>query len=118
MTINVLKTEFVKADPIQIKYRDYKNYCSSNFNEELNDKLKRDSSSLTDYNKFQSILCEVLDKHAPQKKKYLRANNSSFMTKELRKMIMNRSRSNFFFFKTKQLKIGKNIVDFVMIVSS
>ena len=104
MTLTVLKTEFVKADPIQIKYRDYKNYCSSNFNKELKEKLNRDCTSLTDYNKFQSILCEVLDKHAPQKKKYLRANNSSFMTKELRKMIMNRSRCKNIFFKNKTVE--------------
>ena len=33
MTVAVLKTEFVKSDPIQINYRDYKNYNSVNFSE-------------------------------------------------------------------------------------
>ena len=41
----------------------------------------------------------LLNKHAPLKKKYLRANDSPFMTKPLRKLIMNRSRS-----KNKYLK--------------
>ena len=108
MTITVLKTEFVKADPIQIKYRDYKNYSSLNFNEELKAKLNSDNNSYSDYNKFQTILCEVLEKHAPQKKKYVRANNSSFMTKELRKMIMNRSRYKNKFFKNKTVENWEN----------
>ena len=34
----------------------------------------------------------LLNKHAPLKKKYLRANDSPFMIKPLRKLIMNRSR--------------------------
>ena len=46
-------------------------------------------------------MCEVLDKHAPLKKKTLKANNSPFMTKQLRKMIMNRSRCKNKHFKNK-----------------
>ena len=42
---------------------------------------------------FSKILREVLNKRAPVKGKYLRANDSPFMTKHLRKLIMNRSRS-------------------------
>ena len=34
----------------------------------------------------------VLDKHAPMKKKYLRANHANFITKQLRKAIMRRSK--------------------------
>ena len=35
---------------------------------------------------------EVLNKHAPLKKKFIRANNASYMTKNLRKAIMKRSK--------------------------
>ncbi len=104
MTISALKTEFVKADPIQVSYRDYKNYNSSSFNKELRYKLNSDPTSSTDYNTFQTILCQVLDKHAPVKKKCLRANNSPFMTKQLRKMIMNRSRYKNMYFKNKTVE--------------
>ena len=104
MTITVLKTDFVKADPIKISYRDYKNYNSFNFKEELKYKLNSDNTSSIDYNKFQTILCEVLDKHAPLKKRCLRANNSPFMTKQLRKMIMNRSRCKNTYFKNKTVE--------------
>ena len=31
MTVTVLKSKFVKSDPLQIKYRDYKNYNPANF---------------------------------------------------------------------------------------
>ena len=56
------------------------------------------------YNDFQNTLYKVLDKHAPVKKKYLRANDSPFMTNHLRKMIMNRYRSKNTYFKNKTVE--------------
>ena len=44
------------------------------------------------YNKFKSLFDEVVEKHAPLKKKVLRDNQAPFMTKELSKEIMVRSR--------------------------
>ena len=41
---------------------------------------------------FTITVLSVLDKHAPIKRKYIRANNSAFMTKELRAAIMQRSK--------------------------
>ena len=64
-------------------------------------KLSSDKNSHVDYNRFQSSFCEVLNHHAPLKKKNIRANNSPFMTKPLRKMIMNRSRSKNAYLKNK-----------------
>ena len=104
MTVTVLKTEFVKADPIKINYRNYKNYNHLEFSNELLSELNNDVSSNNNYNNFQNILCNVLEKHAPLKKKYLRANNSPFMTKHLRKMIMNRSRCKNAYFKSKTIE--------------
>ena len=109
LTITVLKTEFVKADPIQINYRDYKNFNTSRFNEDLRNRLNTDESSNSNYNRFQNILREVLDNHAPMKKKYNRVNNSPFMTKQLRKMIMNRSRCKNTYFKNKTVENWENI---------
>ena len=101
MTTTILKTEFVKADPIQINYRNYKNYNPINFNEDLKQQLCDNNTTNKTYEDFHSILCQVLDKHAPIKSKCLRANNSPFMTKQLRKLIMNRSRCKNAFFKNK-----------------
>ena len=108
MTVTVLKTEFIKPDPIQINYRDYKKYNSLNFSRDLYNKLQCDVSASSNYDSFQDILGEVLDKHAPIKKKNLRANNSPFMTKQLRKMIMNRSRYKNKFFKNKSVENWEN----------
>ena len=41
---------------------------------------------------FTITVLSILDKHAPIKRKYIRANNSAFMTKELRAAIMQRSK--------------------------
>ena len=101
MTVTVLKTEFVKTDPVQINYRDYKKFNISIFNGDLRDKINSDVTSTSNYNRFQNIRREVLDNHAPLKKKYVRVNNSPFMTKSLWKMIMNRSRSKNKYFKNK-----------------
>ena len=45
-----------------------------------------------EYQHFLNIFIEVLNKHAPMKQKYLRANQERFMTKNLHKAIMKRSR--------------------------
>ena len=101
MTITVLKSEFIKSDHIQISYRDYKNYDPLTFGQELRNNLYSQTCYHNEYNEFQTCLREVLDKHAPIKKKYLRANDSPFMNKQLRKLIMNRSRYNNIYFKNK-----------------
>ena len=101
LPMSVLKTEFVKTDPIRINYRDYKKFNASIFQQNLEMKLSSDKNSHVDYSSFQNIFCEVLNHHAPLKKKTLRANNSPFMTKPLRKLIMNRSRSKNAYFKNK-----------------
>ena len=51
------------------------------------------------YDIFTSIFRKVLDKHAPLKIKKLRGNQAKFMTKELRKTVMDQSK-----FKNKYLK--------------
>ena len=44
------------------------------------------------YQHFLNIFIDILNKHAPMKQKYLRANEGRFMTKDLHKVIMERSR--------------------------
>ena len=93
MTITVLKSFFQKQDPITIKYRDYKRFDKSIFNAELN-KMLNDLNNNNDinYNSFESTFMTLLNKHAPMKEKYVRANNAPFMNKILSKATMNRSR--------------------------
>ena len=46
----------------------------------------------TSLTSFTNIFIEALNKHAPIKKKYIRANHANFVTKSLRKTTMLRSR--------------------------
>ena len=55
MTITVLKTEFIKPEPIQMIYRDYKKYNSVNFSWDLHNKLHYDETASSDYDRFQDI---------------------------------------------------------------
>ena len=75
-----------------IKYRDYQNYDSLLFHDELETILNNVNQNDVCYNIFENIFMEVLNKHAKVKTKYVRANNAPFMTKTLSKAIMNRSR--------------------------
>ena len=56
------------------------------------------------YKNFESIFMKQLNKYAPMKEKYARANNAPFMNKALCKAIMNRSRA-----RNKYLKLPNEI---------
>ena len=49
-------------------------------------------ASNTNYGAFEAAFDKVLNKHAPLKKKYVRANDVPFMTKALRKAVILRTR--------------------------
>ena len=50
----------------------------------------------------------IFNKHAPIKRKYIRANEAPFMTKDLHKAIMKRSKLRNKFLKSKSLSDRKN----------
>ena len=54
-------------------------------------KLNATTESRRDFTKFQKIFLEELEKHVPTKKKIVRANQVTYMTKPLRMAIMTRS---------------------------
>ena len=88
MSVTVMKTTFPKAKPKVIQYRDYKHFVIGNFRLELRFKLRNEI--VENYGKFEDIFLGILGKHAPLKKKVLRANEKPYMTKTL-KAIMRRS---------------------------
>ena len=102
MTVTVLKTYFKKCKPKIISYRDYKHLSNLNFRMEL---LKKLSNQQCDYEMsidiFIDIAINVVERPAPLKYKYVRANESPFMTKELRKAVMLRSKLRNIFNKNK-----------------
>ena len=92
MTVTVLKTFFQKQAPICIKYRDYKNFNRFLFHTELSDKLNAMDKNCSNYALFETLFMVQLNKFAPMKEKYVRANNAPYMNKTLAKAIMNRTR--------------------------
>ena len=70
-------------------YRDYKNFDQDTFSQELCTSLS--SETVLDYTSFEETFLGVLNKHAPFKKKVLRANHAAYVTRALRKAIMKRS---------------------------
>ena len=93
MTVTVLRAFFKKAEPKVISYRDYKNFSNDNFRlllEELGGNF--DFTTETALDSFLDICREALNKIAPLKQKYVRANNSPFMNKTILKAIIKRTR--------------------------
>ena len=96
MVITVMKTSLKKHSPIERYYRDYKYFDRSKFKNNLNEKL---SEGISSYESFETTFIEVLNKHAPLRKKLLRAHHAPYITKTSRKGIMRRSQ-----LETKYLK--------------
>ena len=98
LTVTEFKMSFQKCKPRIITYRNYKNYDNDVFRSEIQTFC---SLNETDLGLFkESIFC-IFNKHAPIRKKYLRANEAPFMTKELHNAIMKRSRYRNKFLKDK-----------------
>ena len=94
MIVSAFRAFFKKLPAKVIKYRNYKTFDQNEFLRNIDQELI-ESNSYNDeqpYDIFTSIFRRILDKHAPLKMKKLRGNQANFMTKELRKAIINRSR--------------------------
>ena len=85
----------------QLIYRDLKNFSNQQFRTELVLYKNENNVAASQFELFQTITIGLLNKLAPSKKKTLRNNQSSFITKEVRKAIMTRSRLRNKFLRTK-----------------
>ena len=93
MVFTFLKSRFQKLPPKQIKYRDMKNFDESKYIADIKDiDFYSISTADNEYHELTLAVQKVIDKHAPLKTKFVRGNNAPFVTKEMRKAIMNRSR--------------------------
>ena len=79
LVLTILKTSILKGNPRRITYRDYKKFDSLKFNNELKNVLTIEN--VDNFAKFDQKFLEVLDKHAPLKKKLLRANHASYVSR-------------------------------------
>ena len=94
-----MKTTFQRM-PAKIRnYRDYRHSDINIFRGSILYELAKESVINTDLNKFIEICLKTLNNYAPSNKKYNRGNQMPFMSKDLSKAIMDRTR-----FRNKFLK--------------
>ena len=107
INITVLKMFFSKQKHETVFFR---NFHNSAFREALNRELLKYDLNNIEYDTFQEIIVSLLNVCAPLKNKYLRANHASFVTKELRKAIMLRTRLRNIYLKqgTETTKVAYN----------
>ena len=92
LVVTILRTSFKPLPPKIIKYRNYKNFDEDEFRFLFKKRLNDFNTDDITVDIFKMTFLNVLNKFAPLKKKYLRANHSRFVNKELNKAIMQRSR--------------------------
>ena len=98
MVITVMKMSFKLHSPIERHYWGYKHFNQTKFKNNLNKNL---SEGISNYESFKTTFIEVLNKHPPLRKKFLRVNHAPYIAKTLRKVIMHRSQPETKYLKTK-----------------
>ena len=101
LVVTVLNEKHERMPPKIIQYRNYRKFDYAIFNNNLRKQTKNLNFSELDFATIRKIFMEILDKFAPLKKKYIRANHSKFVTKEHSKAIVLRSKLRNQFLKTK-----------------
>ena len=101
MVLSVFKSEAPNITLKVVSYQKYKHSDSDKFKSEFSDKLSMEDLSTMDYKNFKDTIIDSLNKHAPLKRKYLRANDLNFITKELSKAIMQRSKLHNLYLKVR-----------------
>ena len=112
MVITVLKSSFIKLKARETYYRDYKNFSCNSFREDLILSLDRMKKG---FDSFEDTFMKTLNRHAPMKRKLVRANEVLYMTRALRKAIMKRSELESTYLKNKSyqnMKIYKKKTNF------
>ena len=91
--------------PKVIQYRDCKKFDYTIFNNNLHKQTEK-----LNFSDFATLRKIFIYKFAPLKKKYIRANHSEFVTKELSQAIMLRSKLRNQLLKTKSQEFKRNII--------
>ena len=90
MSLTVMKVFYNKQKPKLIQYRKYKGFSNEVFMHELESALARFSQ--ISFRTFKSTVDNILQKHAAIKKRYVRANQASFINSKIHKEVMRRTR--------------------------
>ena len=92
LVVTVLKTTYKKKPPKKVIYRNYKKYSPQKILNDLNFSLAGIDLDLMSHDDFNDLVLEICEQSAPLKMKYVRGNDQPFVTKELRKEHMKRTR--------------------------
>ena len=85
-----MKVFYNKQKPKIIQYRKYKGFSNEAFMQESESALARFSQ--ISFRTFKNTVDYILQKHAPIKKRYVRANQASFINSKIHKEVMRRTR--------------------------
>ena len=88
------RSYFIRIPPKTIEHRKYKTFDNNKIlhdQELLKGAIYQNNEDM--YSNFARIFQNILNKHAPLKQKKIRGNHASFMTKDLSKAIMNKSKA-------------------------
>ena len=91
-----MRSYYKKLPPKNVLYRSVKRFEKTTFLRDLNSRLiqgELHKNCQEPYNKLMQIFSEVLDNHAPVKQKVVSGNQAPFMTKDLSKAIMMKSKA-------------------------
>ena len=94
LILSCLRARFKRLPPRKIIHRDYKMFHEAKFLHDLDQEMIKASFYQHEeaFTVFSSVFRNVVDRHAPFKQKAVRGNNAPFMTKQLNKVIADRSR--------------------------
>ena len=81
LSLTVMTVFYNKQKPKIIQYRKFKDFLNEVFMHELESTFSRFSQ--ISFGTFKSTLDNILEKHAPIKKRYFRANQASFMNSKI-----------------------------------
>ena len=101
---SILKTTFEKEESKKVTYRNYKQFQWETFEKDLTSSLRNCNG---EYENYEQNFIKALNTHAPKKVKILRGNHKPHYYKNLRKVIMKRSRLK------NKAKITKGPIDIV-----
>ena len=104
MTLTVMKVFYKKQKPNIVTYRNYKHFSNEAFMLDVKNSIIQMTSENNDpeFDRLKTALDEAIQRHAPIKKRYVRANQAPFINKKINKEIMKRSRLRNKFLNTKK----------------
>ena len=98
-----MKAFYKKQKPNIVTYRNYKHFPTEAFMFDVKNSIIQMTSESNDleFDRFKTALDKAIQRHAPIKKRYVRANQAPFINKKINKEIMKRSRLRNKFLNTK-----------------